>query len=143
MITEDYMNTLTKIGAMWQHRSKKDNKLYLSGEIEINGEKKRVLLFRNALKENEKHPDWNILLEEQTKSIEDQESNRKQENHPKQPQEQSKSYDKKSTQNNAESNVNSHNEIEHYKKEDKQSERVEHNKKSLNSNQKAGAVYWV
>ncbi len=58
------MNNLKKVGAMWQHRSKKDNKLFLSGEIEIDGIKKRVLLFRNTLKENDKHPDWNILFQD-------------------------------------------------------------------------------
>lgn len=51
----------TKIGALWLKTSPKGEK-YMSGQIELNGEKIRLAVFKNSKKELEKHPDYNILL---------------------------------------------------------------------------------
>lgn len=51
----------TKIGALWLKTTPKGEK-YMSGQIELNGEKIRLAVFKNSKKELEKHPDYNILL---------------------------------------------------------------------------------
>lgn len=51
----------TKIGALWLKTTPKGER-YMSGQIELNGEKIRLAVFKNSKKELEKHPDYNILL---------------------------------------------------------------------------------
>jgi len=52
----------TKIGALWEKISKKGTK-YHSGLIEINGQKHKILMFKNN-KKKDTHPDYNIHLAE-------------------------------------------------------------------------------
>jgi len=49
------------IGALWQNLSKSGNK-YLSGSIEIDGTKHKIVVFANSYKEKETHPDYKIYL---------------------------------------------------------------------------------
>jgi hypothetical protein len=50
-----------KIGALWL--KEKNGKKFFSGEIELNGQKHSVVVFRNTYKEEgSKQPDYNILL---------------------------------------------------------------------------------
>jgi uncharacterized protein (DUF736 family) len=50
------------IGALWIRQSKK-GEAFLSGVIELNGQKIEIIAFQNR-KEREKHPDWKIYLSE-------------------------------------------------------------------------------
>lgn len=54
----------TKLGALWKKTSQKGEVL-MSGEIEINGVKTKIVVFKNSHKEQEKQPDYNILLSEE------------------------------------------------------------------------------
>lgn len=54
----------TKLGALWKKTSQK-GEVFMSGEIEINGVKTKIVVFKNSHKEQEKHPDYNILLSEE------------------------------------------------------------------------------
>lgn len=47
------------IGALWSKSSPKGQ--YMTGNIEINGEKVAIVCFLNINKKEAKHPDWNIL----------------------------------------------------------------------------------
>lgn len=47
------------IGALWVKSSTKGQ--YMTGNIEINGEKIAIVCFLNSSKKETKHPDWNIL----------------------------------------------------------------------------------
>ena len=49
------------IGALWLNKSKAGND-YLSGNIEIDGTKHKIVIFANSYKEQEKHPDYKIYL---------------------------------------------------------------------------------
>lgn len=48
-----------RLGALWQKRSAKGE--YMTGNIEINGEKIGVVVFSNDKRGNDKAPDWRIL----------------------------------------------------------------------------------
>ena len=48
----------TKVGALWKRE--KNGKPYLSGQIELNGKKINIFVFKNDHKEQEKHPDFVI-----------------------------------------------------------------------------------
>ena len=47
------------IGSLWRHKTSQ-GKAYLSGELEIDGTKHKVVVFKNDYKEQEKHPDYRI-----------------------------------------------------------------------------------
>lgn len=47
------------IGALWVKSSPKGQ--YMTGNIEVNGEKISLVCFLNSNKKEAKHPDWNIL----------------------------------------------------------------------------------
>jgi uncharacterized protein (DUF736 family) len=47
------------IGAMWI--KEKNGKKYMTGVIEINGEKINIVVFKNGYKKEDKHPDYRIL----------------------------------------------------------------------------------
>lgn len=49
------------IGALWEKTSAKGD-TYLSGTIEINGEKISLVCFKNGQKKLDKHPDWKVLI---------------------------------------------------------------------------------
>ena len=57
-----------KIGALWEKESRKGQS-FMSGEIEVNGRKVKIVCFKNTHKEEgDKRPDWNILESEERKS---------------------------------------------------------------------------
>ena len=47
------------LGALWIKESSKGQ--FLSGYIEVNGEKIHLVCFQNKFKAEDKHPDWIIL----------------------------------------------------------------------------------
>ena len=47
------------IGALWKKEGQKGT--FLSGTIEINGEKHKILVFKNDRKKMDKHPDYQIV----------------------------------------------------------------------------------
>ena len=49
------------IGALWSKKSKAGMN-FLSGNVEINGEKIEIVVFKNTDKKNENGPDFRILL---------------------------------------------------------------------------------
>jgi len=52
------------IGALWENVSKTTGKEYLSGHIEINGEKIPLIVFKNSYKKADKQPDYQMYLKE-------------------------------------------------------------------------------
>jgi len=48
-------------GALWIRKSAK-GEVYLSGQVEHNGETIKLSVFKNNHKEKENHPDYNILV---------------------------------------------------------------------------------
>jgi len=48
-----------QIGAMWIKEGQRGK--YMSGVIEINGEKINIVVFKNGYKKEDKHPDYRIL----------------------------------------------------------------------------------
>lgn len=48
------------IGALWSKQGAKGN--YLSGYVEVGGQKVNIVCFVNAHKREEKHPDYRILV---------------------------------------------------------------------------------
>lgn len=48
------------IGALWLNESKKGAK-YMSGMVEVNGVKQKIVVFKNKYKEEDKHPDYRIF----------------------------------------------------------------------------------
>lgn len=62
-----------KIGALWSKKGPKGD--YMTGEIELNGQKTKIVVFYNSHKEKENQPDWNILIskpkEQEENSLED------------------------------------------------------------------------
>jgi uncharacterized protein (DUF736 family) len=57
------MSEKKSIGALWAHVSN-GGKKYLSGSIEIDGKKVNIVVFDNAYKKEDKHPDFTIFLSE-------------------------------------------------------------------------------
>lgn len=49
-----------RIGALWEKSGR--NGVFFAGEIELNGEKTKIVVFPNSKKEKETQPDWNILI---------------------------------------------------------------------------------
>jgi len=52
-----------KVGALWFKEGK--NGKYLSGMIEINGNKHKIIVQKNNYKKEEKHPDYQISMMEE------------------------------------------------------------------------------
>lgn len=59
---------LVKVGSLWKRESKSSGYVYLSGDIEINGEKVKIMVFpvKKEWKKTERHPDFDIKFEEGT-----------------------------------------------------------------------------
>lgn len=51
------------IGALWINNGK--NTIYLSGQIEIDGKKHNIVVFKNNYKKEDKHPDYKIYLKKE------------------------------------------------------------------------------
>jgi len=49
------------IGALWLNESKSGNK-YMAGNVEIDGVKTKIVVFKNSYKDDEKKPDYRIYL---------------------------------------------------------------------------------
>ena len=54
------MEKQQSLGALWVSATK-DGKKYLSGEIAIDGQKTKIVVFKNNYKEEDKHPDYKIF----------------------------------------------------------------------------------
>lgn len=54
---------MIRIGGLWQ--KEKDDRTYLSGQLEIDGKKINILIFPNDRKEKEAHPDFNVMAKEE------------------------------------------------------------------------------
>jgi uncharacterized protein (DUF736 family) len=52
------------IGALWIKESEKGE--YMSGVVEVNGEKHPIVVFKNTYKEKENQPDYRILPKKKT-----------------------------------------------------------------------------
>lgn len=48
------------IGALWAKQSSKGE--YFTGQLELNDEKIKIVVFKNNYKKEDKHPDWKIFL---------------------------------------------------------------------------------
>lgn len=51
---------MENIGALWLNKSKKGQR-YMSGQIEIDGKKHKIVVFKNKYKDEDKHPDYRIF----------------------------------------------------------------------------------
>lgn len=62
----DDRKPLVKIGALWKRESRSSGYVYLSGEIEVHGEKVKVMVFpvNPEWKKNPNAPDFDIKVEE-------------------------------------------------------------------------------
>jgi uncharacterized protein (DUF736 family) len=49
------------MGALWEKTSSKTGDKFMSGNIEVNGQKIDIVVFKNDKGDNEKKPDWKIL----------------------------------------------------------------------------------
>lgn len=55
-----------KIGALWTKKNANGDE-YFSGEIVVNGRPVKIVVFKNERKTTEKHPDYRILLSNNTR----------------------------------------------------------------------------
>lgn len=60
------------IGALWLAEAKNGTK-YLRGEIELDGEKHKIIVFKNDYKKEDKHPDYRIFQSEDQQDSEREE----------------------------------------------------------------------
>ncbi len=59
-------NKLRKIGALWLRTAKNSGDKYMSGVVDIDGDNSiRVVVFKNGYKEETKHPDYVIYIQEE------------------------------------------------------------------------------
>ena len=47
------------LGALWK-RQTSAGELYLSGQIDLDGKKTNIIVFKNSYKKEDKHPDYRI-----------------------------------------------------------------------------------
>lgn len=66
-----------EIGAFWTRESSKGK--YLSGSIELEGKKVKVVMFPNRYKDNDKKPDYVLYLSQETSSTEQANQSQKKE----------------------------------------------------------------
>lgn len=64
---KDKKNKLKKIGALWLRSAKNTGNKYMSGVVDIDndGNSLRVVVFKNGYKEEAKHPDYVIYIQEE------------------------------------------------------------------------------
>ena len=59
-------NKLRKIGALWLRTAKNSGDKYMSGIVDMDGDNSiRVVVFKNGYKEETKHPDYVIYIQEE------------------------------------------------------------------------------
>jgi len=59
-------NKLRKVGALWLRKAKNTNTSYMSGVVDMDGDNSlRVVVFKNGYKEETKHPDYIIYIQEE------------------------------------------------------------------------------
>lgn len=74
------MTEYTKIGALWKRKSQAGEK-YLSGEVEINGEKIQISVWDVEKRfENPKYPDYRIYLVSRDDKPKEEQGERQEEN---------------------------------------------------------------
>lgn len=56
------MSNESVIGALWR-KTGKNGKVYLSGQITVDGKRVQVMIFTNTRKNNSTHPDYNVVLQ--------------------------------------------------------------------------------
>lgn len=63
---EQKKNKLRKIGALWLRSAKNTGTKYMSGVVDIDddGNSLRLVVFKNGYKEENKHPDYIIYIQE-------------------------------------------------------------------------------
>lgn len=54
---------MDSIGALWNKISK-TNTRYMSGTVELNGQKINIVAFANDKGDNEKKPDWKLFIQQ-------------------------------------------------------------------------------
>jgi len=71
---EQKKNKLRKVGALWIRSAKNSGNKYMSGVVDLDGDNSiRVVVFKNGYKEEKKHPDYVIYIqEEDTTNTQDQ-----------------------------------------------------------------------
>jgi len=67
------MEKKQSIGALWLNESQSGKK-YMSGHVEIDGAKHKIVVFKNDYKEEDKHPDYKIYPSVERKSGEPKKS---------------------------------------------------------------------
>lgn len=66
-------NKLRKVGALWLRTAKNSGDKYMSGVVDIDGDNSiRVVVFKNGYKEETKHPDYVIYIQEDADDTEEQ-----------------------------------------------------------------------
>lgn len=64
--TEQKKNKLRKIGALWLRTAKNSGDKYMSGVVDMDGDNsQRIVVFKNGYKEENKHPDYVIYIQEE------------------------------------------------------------------------------
>lgn len=58
-------NPRRSIGALWEKLAKSSGKRFLSGSIEIGGQRYPIVVFPNTKKSKPNQPDYSILMQEQ------------------------------------------------------------------------------
>jgi len=51
------------IGALWKRTSKKGIE-YLAGDVKVDGQVVKIIVFENSTKKESKHPDYRVFLSE-------------------------------------------------------------------------------
>ena len=49
------------VGALWETRSR-NGLSFMTGNVEVNGHRMKIVAFKNANKKTDKHPDWRIFI---------------------------------------------------------------------------------
>jgi len=64
--TPQKKNKLRKIGALWLRKAKNSGDMYMSGVCDMDGDNSiRIVVFKNGYKEETKHPDYVIYIQEE------------------------------------------------------------------------------